>query len=67
MKIVTHPSIKSYFNADESRHEVEQAWCIFTIGLLNSSSLGALNGVISQKRSFDEQLQRVLFVRFGNF
>lgn len=67
MKIVTHPSIKSYFNADESRHEVEQAWCIFTIGLLNSSSLGALNSGISQKRSFDEQLQRVLFVRFGNF
>lgn len=26
MKIVTHPSIKSYFDADESRQEVEQAF-----------------------------------------
>jgi len=35
--------------------------------LLKSSSLGALNSVISQKRSFDEQLQRVLFVRSVTF
>ena len=26
MKIVTHPSIKSYFDADENQQEVEQAF-----------------------------------------